>query len=99
MRIKKKHVKKLKLTQIVQKNQTEFIKNNKLFLKTQHRFKSKRHKVFTEEINKTALSSNDEKRMQSIDLKETYAYGTSKDLLSEKEVTTCNNITKRFKND
>ena len=46
----------------------EFIKNNKLILKTQQRFKSKRHNVFTEEVNKIALSSNDDKRMQSIDL-------------------------------
>ena len=29
--------------------------------------------VFTEEINKIALSSNDDKRMQSIDSIETYA--------------------------
>ena len=31
------------------------------------------------------LSSNDYKRMQSVELIETYAYGTSKDLVSEKE--------------
>ena len=31
--------------------------------------------------------------MWSIDLIETYAYGTSKDLVSEKEVTKCNNKT------
>ena len=32
----------------------EFIKNNKLILKTQQIFKSERHIVFTEEINKIA---------------------------------------------
>ena len=37
--------------------------------------------------------------MQSIDLIETYAYGTSKDLPSEKEVITCGNIIKRYKNE
>ena len=37
----------------------EFIRNNKSILKTQQRFKI--------EINKIALSSNDDKRMQSID--------------------------------
>ena len=47
--------------------------------------------VFTEEINKIALSSNDDKRMQSIDLIETYAYGMSKVLVSEKEEIKCNN--------
>ena len=34
-------------------------------LKTQQRFDSERHNVFTEEINKIALSSNDDKRMKS----------------------------------
>ena len=55
--------------------------------------------VFTEETKKIALSSNDDKRMQSIDSIETYAYGTSKDLVSEKEEAKCNNIVKQFKND
>ena len=58
------------------------------------RFKSERHNVFTEKINKIALSSNDDKRMQSIDSIKTYAYGTSKNLISEKEEIKCNNILK-----
>ena len=33
-------------------------------LKTQQRFKSERHNLFTKEINKIALNSNDDKRMQ-----------------------------------
>ena len=53
----------------------EIIKYKKAILKTQQRFKSERHNVFTEEINKVALSSNDDKIMQSIDLIETYALG------------------------
>ena len=60
-------------------NDIEFIKNNKSILKIPERFKSERHNVFTEEINKIALSLNDDKRMQSIDSVETYGYGTSKD--------------------
>ena len=35
--------------------------------------------------------------MQSIDSIETYEYGTSKDLVSDKEDIICNNITKRYK--
>ena len=35
--------------------------------------------------------------MQSINLVETYAYGTSKDLLCKKEKTKCNNIIKQCK--
>ena len=42
-------------------------KNNESILKTQQRFTSEKHDIFTEEINKIALSSDDDKRMQSID--------------------------------
>ena len=57
------------------------------------------HNVFPEEIIKISLSSNDDKRIQSIDLIETYTYGTNKDLVSEKEDIKCKNITKWYKND
>ena len=36
-------------------------------LKSQQRFKNGRHDVYTEEINKTALSSNVDKRLQTFD--------------------------------
>ena len=36
--------------------------------------------------------------MQSVNSIETYAYGTSKDLVNEKEVIKCNNIIKQIKN-
>ena len=61
-------------------NHKEFIKNSKFILKSQQRFKSGKYNLFTEEINKIALSANDNKRIQSIDSVETYAYGMSKDL-------------------
>ena len=35
--------------------------------------------------------------MQSIDLIETYAYGTSKVLITEKEESKCSNIIKQYK--
>ena len=57
------------------------------------------HNVFPEEIIKISLSSNDDKRIQSIDLIETYTYGANKDLVSEKEDIKCKNITKWYKND
>ena len=84
----------MKLTQIVLENRKKFIKNNKLILKAKQRFKSERRSVFIEEIIKIALSSNDNKRMQSINLLETYVYGISKDLVSEKEEIKCNTIIK-----
>ena len=37
--------------------------NNEIILKSRQRFKSEAHNVYTEEINKTALSSNDDKRL------------------------------------
>ena len=52
----------------------EFIKNNKLKLKAQQRFKSETHNVFTKEINKITLSSNNDKIMHSTDLIETYIW-------------------------
>ena len=42
------------------------LKNNKLTLKTQQRFKNKRRNVFTEEINKISLSSNDDKKFNQL---------------------------------
>ena len=79
---------------ILKKIHKQFIRNNKSILKIQQRLKSVRNNVFTEETNKIALSSNDDKKMQSIDSIETYAYGISKDLVSEKEEIKCNNIIK-----
>ena len=38
------------------------MKNDKLILKTQSRFRNEKY-VFTEEINKIPLSSNDDKRI------------------------------------
>ena len=46
--------------------------------------KSERHNAFTEEINKIALSSDEDKRMQSIGSIETYGHGTSKNLACRK---------------
>ena len=37
--------------------------NNEVILKSQQRNKSERHDVYTEEINKISLSSNDDKRL------------------------------------
>ena len=48
------------------------LKNNAIILKSQQGFKSEGH-----EINKIALSSNDDKRFQTFDGITTYPYGTS----------------------
>ena len=43
----------------------------------QQRFQSEAHNVYTEEINKIALSSNDDKRLQTFDGIATYPYGST----------------------
>ena len=83
----------------LEKDHKEFIKNNKLILKSEQRFRSKKNNVFPEEVNKIALSTNDHKRIQLIDLIETYAYETSKELVCNKEEITSKNILKQYKND
>ena len=48
---------------------------NELMLKSQQRFKSENHEVYTENINKIALSSNDDKRIVALDRIMSYPYG------------------------
>ena len=47
-------------------------------------------------LRRFALSSNDDKTMQSINSIKIYAYRISKDLVKEKEEIKCNNIKKRL---
>ena len=61
-----------------------FVKH-KTILRTQQRFKNEMCNVFTEVINKITLSTDDDKRMQSMNLTEIYAYGTSKVIIHMKE--------------
>ena len=51
--------------------------NKETVLKSKQRFKSERHDVYTEEINKITLSNNDDKRLQTFDRITPYPYGTS----------------------
>ena len=44
------------------KNYKDCLFNNKIILKSQQKFKSDHHNVYTEQINKIAQSSNDDKR-------------------------------------
>ena len=49
--------------------------NDELILKSQQRFISKNHDVYTENINKIALSNNDDKRIVSSNKISIYPYG------------------------
>ena len=66
-KMEKQNILKKSIMQIILK---DFLKN-KLILKTRQRFKSERYNILTVLINKSALSTNDDKRMQSIDSTET----------------------------
>ena len=55
-------------------------------IKSQQRFRSDHRKVYTEEVNKIALSSNDNKRIQTFDKVTTFPYGTNAFKVCESEM-------------
>ena len=67
-------------------NYTDSLFNDKIILKSQQRFKSYHHEMYTEEINKIAPSSNDNKRLQTLNKITTYPYGTNAFKLCESEM-------------
>ena len=70
-------------------NYKDLLFNNKIIMRSQLRFKSDHHNMYTEEINKIALnSSNDNKRMQTFDGVTTYPYGTNVFKVCENEMLT-----------
>ena len=60
--------------------------SNQIVLKSQQRFKNESHDVYTQEINKIALSSNDEKRLQTFDRITSYPYRTSPGKVCKTEI-------------
>ena len=66
--------------------------NNNIILKSQQRFKSNHHKVYTEEVNKIALSSDDDKRLKTFDRIRTYPYGTNVFKVCESEMLAVKNL-------
>ena len=73
-------------------NYADCLFNNKIILKSQQRFKSDHHEVYTEEVNKIVLNSNDDKRLQTFDRVTTYPYGTNAFKVCESEML----MVKRF---
>ena len=74
-----KYLEKNKLgTDCLREDNKKFKRENRLILKSPYRFRSGTDNVFTDKIDKIELSATDDTRIQSIDLTETYAYGTKK---------------------
>ena len=59
------------------KNYKDYHFSNEIILKSQQRFKSNYHNVYTEKTNRIPLSSNDDKRLQIFDKTTTYPYETN----------------------
>ena len=69
----------------LRENYKEFIKNNRLILKSLQKFRAEKHNVFTEEVNKIALTDNDDKGMQSIYSIEIYTYEINEEKIHTKK--------------
>ena len=75
---KSKGVKKCVIKhRLVFENCKDSLFNNQTILKSQLGFKRDPHNVYTEEVNKIALNSNDDKWLKTFDRVTTYPYGTN----------------------
>ena len=68
--------------------------NNKNVYRSQQRFKSYNHDVYTEEVNKIVLSANDDKRLQTFDRIATYPYGANAFKVCESKMM----VVKKYRN-
>ena len=67
-------------------NYKDCLFNDKIILQSQQGFKSDYHDVYTTQINKIALTSNDDKRSQTFDKTTTYSRGTDAFKVCESEM-------------
>ena len=72
--------------ELIFENYKDSLFSDKIILKSHQRFKSYCHKVYTEEVDKIALSSNEDKRLQTFDKVTTYPYGTNAFKVCESEM-------------
>ena len=73
-------------TEITFKNYADALFNDEVIIRSQQRFRSGHLKVYTEEVNKIALSSNDNKRIETFDKVTTYPYGANAFMICENEM-------------
>ena len=86
------------------KNYKDSLFNDEVLIRSQQSFRSDHHKVYTEEVNKIPLSSNDDKRIETFDKVTTYPYGTNvfavcKNEMLLKNKIMCDQVKHRLKTD
>ena len=67
-------------------NYKDSLFNDKIVLRSHQRFRSDHDRVYTEDVNKIALSSNDDERIQTYDKITIYPYGTNIFKICENEM-------------
>ena len=72
--------------EITLKNYADALFNDEVIIRSQQIFKIDHHRVYTGEVNKIALGSNDDKRIQTFDKVTTYPYGTNAFKVCESEM-------------
>ena len=77
---------------IIFENYKDCLLNNKNVCRSEQRFKSYNHNVCTEEVNKTVLNANDDKRLQTYDEITTYPYETNDFKVCESEMLTVKDL-------
>ena len=80
-------------------NYKESLFDDKIILRSQQRFRNDHYRVYTEEVNKIALSSNDDKRIQTYDKITTYPYGTNIFKICENEMLLKNKLGDELNNE
>ena len=73
-------------------NYKDSLFNDEVIIRSQQRFRSDHHRVYTEEVNKIALSSNDDKRLQTFDKVTTFPYRTNAFKVCESEMLSKNKL-------
>ena len=76
--------------EITFKNYVDALFNDKIIIRSQQRFRTDHHRVCKEEVNKIALSSNDDKGIQTFDKVTTFLYGTNVFKVCESEMLSKN---------
>ena len=79
-------------TEILFNNYFDSLFKNKVLYISQPQFRSDHHKVYTQEVNKIALSSNDDKRIQTFDRVTTYPYSANVFKVCQNEILLKKNI-------